>query len=83
MSYIPYNTSPPQTPSWTQFLECILLHIILWNLIAKVTDTGLANHVVCNRIYQHYGQECLVTQIIKVVTKDKKRRYVPPILQVA
>ena len=51
-------------------------------MISRVTGTGLASHVVCDRIYQHYGRECSVTQLIKAVRDDKKRGYIPPLLRV-
>ena len=54
---------------------------ILWDLIAKLSGSGLASHVVTDPIYQHYGRQCLVTDIVKAVRNDKKRNYVPPILR--
>ena len=55
---------------------------ILWDLISRVTATGLTSHVVCDRIYQHYGRECSITQIIKAVRADNKRGFIPPMLRV-
>ena len=54
---------------------------IVWDLLSKIIATGLASHVVIDRIYQHYGRQCSVTEIIKAVRKDKNRNYVPPILR--
>ena len=38
--------------------------------------------MVCDRIYQHYGRECSITQIIKAIRADNKREFIPPILRV-
>ena len=51
-------------------------------MIMKVIDTGLENHVVCDRIYQHYRRECSLTQLIKAVRDDKRRGYIPPLLRI-
>ena len=55
---------------------------IAWDLIARrLQRSGLEVHVIIDRIYQHYGRECSVTDITKAIQEDKKRNYVPPILR--
>ena len=54
----------------------------VWDLIASVTRSGLEHHVVIDRIYQVYGREKSVTQIIKLIQSDQRREYTPPLLQV-
>ena len=53
-----------------------------WDLIAKLTRSGLEHHVAIDRVYQHYGRGKSVTEIIKMIQADEKRRYTPPSLQV-
>ena len=38
--------------------------------------------MVCDRIYQHYGRDLSITQIIKAVRADNKRGFIPPLLRV-
>ena len=55
---------------------------IVWDLISNlISRTELAHHVVIDQIYQHYGRECSVTQIISKVRQDKKNHHVPPLLR--
>ena len=54
---------------------------IVWDLIARLTGSGLESHVIIDRIYQHYGRKCSVTDIVKLVREDSKRNYIPPILR--
>ena len=54
----------------------------LWDLISSLTRNGLAHHVVIDRIYQVYGREKSVTQIIKRIQDDNKRSYTHPMLEI-
>ena len=54
---------------------------IVWDLLSRLAATGLSSHVIIDRIYQHYGRQCSVTDIVKAVRTDKKQNYVPPILR--
>ena len=40
---------------------------ILWDLISRLIGSGLESHVIIDRIYQHYGRRCSVTDIMKKV----------------
>ena len=54
----------------------------IWDLILSLTRNGLAHHVVIDQIYQVYGREKSVTQIIKRIQDDNKRNYTHPMLEV-
>ena len=53
----------------------------VWRLITLLTRSGLEHHVVIDQIYQVYGQEKSVTQIIKCIQVDKKRQFMPSLLR--
>ena len=55
---------------------------LVWDVISRMTATGLSSHVAIDRIYQHYGRESSVTDICKAVRADKKQNYTPPILRI-
>ena len=56
--------------------------MIIWDLISRLTATGLASRGVIDRIYQRYGRQYSVTDIMKAVQEDKKQNYVPPVLRI-
>ena len=53
-----------------------------WDLISSLTRSGLQHHVAIDRIYQVYGRKKSVTQIIKLIQADQKRKYIPPLLRI-
>ena len=54
----------------------------VWDLVSYLTRNGLSHHVSIDRIYQSYGREKSVTQIIRLIQADEKRNYRPPMLQI-
>ena len=51
---------------------------IVWDTISTLTNSGLHSHVAIDRIYDYYGREKTVTQIINLMRSDRINKFVPP-----
>jgi hypothetical protein len=55
---------------------------VVWDQIVKLVNSGLTSDVAIDRIYTNYGNNKTLTEIINLMKKDKRERYVPPALRV-
>ena len=51
---------------------------IVWDVISSLTNSGLHAHVAIDRIYEYYGREKTVTQLINLMRMDRTNKFVPP-----
>ena len=51
---------------------------VVWDTISKLTNAGLHSHVAIDRIYEYYGREKTVTQVIELMRRDRFNKFVPP-----
>ena len=51
---------------------------VVWEVITKLTNSGLHANTAIDRIYEYYGREKTVTQIINIMRRDRTNNFVPP-----
>ena len=51
---------------------------IVWDVITKLTNSGLHSHTAIDRIYEYYGREKTVTEIINIMRRDRMNKFIPP-----
>ena len=50
----------------------------VWDTISMLTNSGLHSHVAIDRIYDYYGRDKTVTQVIILMRRDRSNKFVPP-----
>ena len=51
---------------------------VVWDTISKLTNSGLHSHVAIDRVYDYYGRDKTVTQIINLMRRDRGNNFIPP-----
>ena len=51
---------------------------IVWDVITNLTNSGLHSHTAIDRIYEYYGRDKTVTEIINIMRQDRANNFVPP-----
>ena len=54
---------------------------VVWDVITTLTNSGLHSHVAIDRIYDYYGRDKTITQVINLMRKDSANIFVPPPFQ--